>query len=108
MYGSVTSSTISSEESFECHEHNIWNLLLESMCHSVVSVFMEALRDALWKSCDKLFFLPVMKHHIFFWENMAAIGQNEVLVLIGSPGEEDLGGQTEWVVCRQKHHPAIG
>ena len=26
---------------------------------------------------------------------------------MGSPGEEDLGGQRERVVCRQKHHPQL-
>ena len=28
-------------------------------------------------------------------------------VIIGSTREEDLGGQRERVVCRQKHHPQL-
>ena len=45
MNDAVTSSTFSSEESFEYHEHNIWNPMLESLCRSEVSVVMEALFD---------------------------------------------------------------
>ena len=45
MNGSVTSSTFSCEESFEYHEHTIWNPMLESLCHSEVSVVTEALLD---------------------------------------------------------------
>ena len=31
--GSVTSSTLSSEESFEYHEHNMWNPMFASLCY---------------------------------------------------------------------------
>ena len=27
--------------------------------------------------------------------------------MLGSPREEDVGGQREKVVCRQKHHPQL-
>ena len=40
---SATSSTFSSEESFEYHEHNIWNPMLASLCHFEIGVGMEAL-----------------------------------------------------------------
>ena len=43
--GSVTSSTVSSEESFEYHEHNKWNPMLASLCHFEVGVVLEALLD---------------------------------------------------------------
>ena len=43
--GSVTSSTFSSEESFEYQEHKIWNPMLESLCHLEVGVVLEALLD---------------------------------------------------------------
>ena len=45
MNSSVTSFTFLSEESFEYHEHSIWNPLLESLCRSEVSVVMEAVLD---------------------------------------------------------------
>ena len=38
-------STFSSEDSFEYHEQDIWNPMLESLCHSEVRVVMEALLD---------------------------------------------------------------
>ena len=77
MNGSVTSSAFSSEESFEYHEHNIWNPTLESLCHSEVSVVMEALLDevdmgsialschfSLDVLCDTTSSVPVMNDHI--------------------------------------------
>ena len=43
MSCSVASSPFSSEERFEHHEHHRWNPMLESLCHTEVSVVMEAL-----------------------------------------------------------------
>ena len=43
--GSVTSSTFSSDESFEYHEHYIWYPMLASLCHFEVDVVFEALLD---------------------------------------------------------------
>ena len=43
MNGSVTSSTFSSEERFEYHEHNEWNPMLASLCHFEIGVEMDAL-----------------------------------------------------------------
>ena len=78
MNGSVTSSTFSSEESFEYHEHNIWNPMLESLCHSEVGVVMETLLDevdmgrialschfSLDVPCDKTSSLPMVNDHVF-------------------------------------------
>ena len=45
MKGSVTTSTFSSVESFEYHEHNVWNPMLASLCHFEIGVWMEALLD---------------------------------------------------------------
>ena len=39
---SDTSSTLSSSESNEYHEHNIWNPMLELLCHKHFGVYMEA------------------------------------------------------------------
>ena len=77
MNGSVTSSTFSSEESFEYHEHNIWNPMLASLCHFEVGVVMEALLDevdmgrialachfSLDVLCDKTSSLPVVNDHV--------------------------------------------
>ena len=77
MNGSVTSSTFSSEESFEYHEHNIWNSMLASLCHFEVGVVMEALLDevdmggsalschfSLDVLCDKTSSLPVVNDHV--------------------------------------------
>ena len=78
MNGSVTSSTFSSEESFECHGHNNWNPMLTSLCHSEVSVVTEALLDevdmgrialschfSLDVLCGRTSSFPVMRNHIF-------------------------------------------
>ena len=35
---SATSSTFSSEESFQYHEHNVWNPMLGALCHFEVGV----------------------------------------------------------------------
>ena len=40
---SDTSSTLSSSESNEYHEHNIWNPRLELLLHTHVGISMEAL-----------------------------------------------------------------
>ena len=77
MNGSVTSSTFSSEESFEYHEHNMWNPMLASLCHSEVGVVLEALLDevdmgritlsrhfSLDVLCDKTSSLPVVNDHV--------------------------------------------
>ena len=42
---SATSSTFSSEESFEYHEHNVWNSMLNALCHFEVGVVLGALLD---------------------------------------------------------------
>ena len=39
---SDTSSTLSSSEPNEHHEHNIWNPVLERLCHAHFGVIMEA------------------------------------------------------------------
>ena len=43
MVVSNTSSTLSSSKSNEYHEHNIWNPMLELLCHIHISISMEAL-----------------------------------------------------------------
>ena len=43
--GSATSSTFSSEESFEYHEDNVWNSMLGALCHFEVGVVLGALLD---------------------------------------------------------------
>ena len=43
--GSATSSTFSSEVSFEYHEHNAWNFMLDALFHFEVGVVLEALLD---------------------------------------------------------------
>ena len=43
--GSATSSTFSSEECFEYHEHNVWNSMLDALCHFEVGVVLGALLD---------------------------------------------------------------
>ena len=78
MNGTVTSSTFSSEESFEYHEHNKWNPMWESLFHSEVRVVMEALLHevdmvrialschfSLDVLCDRTSSLPMMNDHIF-------------------------------------------
>ena len=45
MDASDTSSTLSSSESNEYSEHNIWNLMLELLCHTHIGISMEALFD---------------------------------------------------------------
>ena len=40
-----TSSTLSSSESNEYHEHNIWNPMLELLFRTHIGVFMAALFD---------------------------------------------------------------
>ena len=52
--GSATSSTFSSEESFEYHEHNILNPMVASLCHIEIGVGMEALLDEvdMGKNCS--------------------------------------------------------
>ena len=114
MNGFVTSSTFSSEENFEYHEHNIWNPLLESLCHSEVCVVMEALLDevdmgsialschfSLDVLCDKTSSIPVMNDHIFVrtWPPSERV--------TGNNGIAKGRGQRERVVCRQKHHPQL-
>ena len=42
---SATSSTFSSEESFEYHEYNVWNSMLDVLCHFEVGVVLGALLD---------------------------------------------------------------
>ena len=39
---SDTSSTFTSSDPDECDEHNIWNPVLELLCHAHIGVFMEA------------------------------------------------------------------
>ena len=45
MDGYDTSSTLSSSESNEYHEHNMWNPILELLCHAHIGVCMEAYLD---------------------------------------------------------------
>ena len=42
---SDTSSTLTSLDPEEYDEHNIWNPMLELLCHAYVGVFIEALSD---------------------------------------------------------------
>ena len=73
----ATSSTFSSEESFEYHEHNVWNSLLDVLCHFELGVVLGALLDevAMERSalachfsldllCDRTFSLPVANDHV--------------------------------------------
>ena len=75
--GSATSSTFSSEESFEYHEYNVWNYMLDALCHFEVGVVLGALLDdaamgrialachfSLDLLCDKTFSLPVVNDHV--------------------------------------------
>ena len=75
--GSATSSTFSSEESFEYHEHNVWNSMLDALCHSEVGVVLGALLDEvamgiIGLAChfsldplrDKTSSLPVVNDHV--------------------------------------------
>ena len=40
---SDTSSTLSSSESNEYHDHNIWKLVLELLSHTHIGIFMDVL-----------------------------------------------------------------
>ena len=75
--GSATSSTFSSEESFEFHEHNVWDSMLDALCHFEVGVVLGALLDdaamgrialasqfSLDLLCDKTSSLPVVNDHV--------------------------------------------
>ena len=76
--GSATSSTFSSEESLEYHEHNVWNSLLDVLCHFEVGVVLGALLDgvvverivaltchfSLDLLCDKTSSLPLVNDHV--------------------------------------------
>ena len=72
--GSATSSTFSPEESFEYHEHNIWNPMLASLCHFEIGVGMKALLDEVdmgriylacrWIYCVTRSSLPVANDHV--------------------------------------------
>ena len=75
--GSATSSTFSSEESFEYHEHDVWNSMLDALCHFEVGVVLGALLDevamrrialtchfSLDQLCDKTSSLPVFNDHV--------------------------------------------
>ena len=77
MNGSVTSSTFSSEESFEYHEHNVWNPMFASLCHFEIGTGTEALPEevdmgrialachfSLDILCDKTSSLPVVNDHV--------------------------------------------
>ena len=74
---SATSSTFSSEESFEYHEHNIWNPMLAFLCHFEIGVRLEALLDEIDMGrialachfsmdllCYKTSSLPVINDHL--------------------------------------------
>ena len=77
IFGDVGSSTFSSEESFEHHEHNVWNSMLDALCHFEVGVVLGALFDDVvmgritlvchfsWDLfCDKTSSLPVVNDHV--------------------------------------------
>ena len=74
---SATSSTFSSEESFEYHEHNVWKPMLDALCHIEVGAVLGALLDevamgrvalachfSLDLLCDKTSGLPVVNDHV--------------------------------------------
>ena len=74
---STTSSTFSSEESFEYHEHSVWNPMLEALCQLEVGVVLGALHDevamvrvalachfSLDLLCDKTSSLPIVNDHV--------------------------------------------
>ena len=75
--GSAISSTFSSEESFEYHEHNVRNSMLDVLCHFEVGVVLGALLDevamgrialachfSLDPMCDKTSSLPIVSDHV--------------------------------------------
>ena len=75
--GSATFSTFSSEESFEYHELNVWNSMLDLLCHFEVGVVLGALREevvmgrialtfhfSLDLFCDRTSSLPLVNDHV--------------------------------------------
>ena len=54
--GSATSSTFSSDVSFEYHEYSVWNSMLDALCHFEVGVGLEAPFASCQRSrlCEKL------------------------------------------------------
>ena len=93
MTGSVTSYTFSSEESFEYHEHNIWNPMLASLCHFEVGVVLEALLDevdmgrialachfSLDVLCEKASPSHVVNDHVSVWNWPPLLPQNVAAV----------------------------
>ena len=107
MSGSVTSSTCSSEGSFEYHEHNIWNPMLESLCHFEIGVGMEALLDEVDMGtnalachlssdilCDKTSSLPVVNGHVSAGNWPPPLPQRVATesgdLMVGMAREEDL------------------
>ena len=75
--GSATSSTFSSAENFENHEHNDWNPMMDALCHFEVGVVLGALLDevamgrialachfSLDPLCDKTSSLSVVNNHV--------------------------------------------
>ena len=56
---SATSSTLSSEESFEYQEHNVWNSMVDVLCHFEVGVVLGTFLDGVYlgKNCSCVPFL---------------------------------------------------
>ena len=107
MNGSVTSSTFSSEESFEYHEHHVWNPMLASLCHIEMGVGMEALLEEvdmgrIALAChfsldvlrDKTSSMPVVNDHVSARNWPPPLPQRVATesgdLVLGMPREEDL------------------
>ena len=77
MYNEATPSTFSSEESFEYFEHNVWNPMLSTLCHSEIGIMIETFLEeanmgrialschfSLDVLCEQTLSLPVVNNHV--------------------------------------------
>ena len=80
-------SDISSKPTFsdsdECDEHNIWNSVLELLCHAHIDVFMEAL-------FDEKYFLGEW-HFLVFSHQTPDTTKNELVLLLSQACQARLG-----------------